>query len=222
MGAKREESRSQPLLEFSFADLEKRKRLVGEIRVQSRYFEVPDDGEMPEYGTDNVLGIAFNNENKDFYTDVARYLHEFAHLEPFGLVVINGSRTTAQKVVVRIRFVDPELDVLSPDERGPEPSRHRFGMLMQRDTLISGVSVIHDEDGDEVEIDLGDIQPGTPAWSRRPFYLGSRTSKQFQAEISMSGHNLAEPIRLNQQFDFEVEPQRASVEEVVALAEKVW
>ena len=221
MGAKSEESRSQPVLEFSFGDLAKRKKLDGAIRVQTRCFEIPDDGEIPGYGTNNAFGISLRNENENLYADVALYLRDVAHLEPFAVVVTNGSRTTAQQVVVRIRFAEPELEVLSPRERRPEPAKDRFGKLMRTDALIPGVSVIHGEDASEVEMELGDIQPGTSAWSRHPFYLGCRTSKQFEAEISISGHNIAEPIRLKQQFDFEVESQRASVEEVIALGDRL-
>jgi hypothetical protein len=221
MGAKREESRSQPVLEFSFGNLEKRKKLDGEIRVQTRCFEVPDDEEIPEYGTNNGLGISLRNENEDFYADVALYLRDVAHLEPFAAVVTNGYRTTAQQVVVRIRFEEPGLEVLSPGERRPEPTKDHFGNIVRAAALIAGVSVIRGEDGVEVEMDLGDIQPGTSAWSRQPFYLGCRTSRQFEAEIFISGHNLADPIRLKQRFGFEVESQSTSVEQVIALGDSL-
>lgn len=93
---------------------------------------------------------------------------------------------------------------------------------MRPDVFINaGVSVIRGEDGTEVELELGDIQPGTSAWSRQPFYLGCRANKKFEATISISGHNLAEPIRLKQQFDFEVEQQSVSVEEVVKLGDSL-
>lgn len=221
MGAKREESRSQPLLEFAFGNLEKRKKFDGEIRFQTRCFEVPDDKEIPEYGTDNALGISLRNENEDFYADVALYLRDVVHLEPLAVVLANGSRTTAEQVVVRIRFADPDLEVLSPGERQSEPTRDRYGMLARTAGLIPGVSVIRGEDGPEVEMDLGDIQPGTSAWSRQPFYLGCRVSKQFEAEISISGHNLAEPIRLKQRFDFEVESESVSVDQIVAMGDSL-
>jgi hypothetical protein len=218
MGAKREDSRSQPVLEFSFGNLEKRKKHDGEIRVETRCFEVPDYREIPEYGTRNTLGISLH-ENQDFYADVALYLRDVGHLEPLAVVVANGSRTTAQQVVVRIRFGDSALEVLSPKERRPEPTTDRFGKLMRTDAAIPGVVVIRGEDGAEVEMNIGDIQPGTAAWSSEPFYLGCCASKQFEAEVAISGHNLAEPIRLKQQFRFDVQAQKVSVEQVIALGD---
>jgi hypothetical protein len=221
MGAKREESRSQPILEFSFGDLDKRSKLNGEIRICTVAIEVPDDEELPAYGTENALGIAlYGHENEDFYSDVALYLHDATHLRPFAVVVSNTSRTTAEQVIIRVRFNEPELDVLSPNERQPEPVKDRYAKMIPALFPNAGVSVIRSQDVSEVVLELGDIQPGTSAWSRQSFYLGCRTSKQFEAIISLSGHNIAEPIQLKQLFAFEVEVKAISADEVVELGDK--
>jgi hypothetical protein len=220
MGAKAEKSRSQPVLQFAFANLETRKKLDGEIRIQTLCFEIPDDQDIPGYGTDNAFGISLSDKNEDFYADMAMYLRDATHLEPFAVVILNESRTTAEQVVARIRFAGPELEVFSPGERRPEPTKDRFGSMMRHLAFVPGVSVIHDEHGSEVSMELGDIQPGTSSWSRQPFYLGCRMSTQFEANIVISGHNLAEPIRLTRQFDFQVETQRISVDQVIAMADR--
>jgi len=220
MGVKREESRSQPVLEFSFGDLERRTKYDEEIQVQTQCFSIPSDRKIPRYGTNNGLGITLNNENEDYYADVALYLRDVMHLKAFAVVVANGSRTTAQQVVVRVRFAEPELEVVTSGKRRPEPVRDRYMKFMRPDAFINaGVDVTRDEDGFEVELELGDIQPGTSAWSRQSFYLGCRANKKFEAAISISGHNLAEPMRFKQQFDFEVEHHSVSVQQVVKLGD---
>ena len=103
--------------------------LDGAIRVQTRCFEVPDEREIPGYGTNNALGISLRDENEDFYADIALYLSDVVHLEPLAVFVTNESRTTAQQVVVRIRFVEPELEVLSPRERQKRTKISEFTAL---------------------------------------------------------------------------------------------
>jgi hypothetical protein len=221
MGAKREQAHNHPLLTFSLGNLEKRVRLDSSIRVETTSYSVPKSKALPGYGTNNMIGISLNNENEDYYVDAAYYLRDVPHLQEYAVVVTNESRTTAQQVVVRIRFTDPTLEVLSPRERRAEPARDRFMKVMPAVLPRTEISVDREETGTIVKIDLGDIQPGTEEWSKHAFYLGSRVSKSFEATISISAHNLGEPMDLSQSFDFDVSAQSISVDQIVAFADEL-
>jgi hypothetical protein len=221
MGEKREESRKKPVLNFCFGNLERRKKFEGVIKLQKLCLDVPADEEIPGYGTSNALGFTLSNENQNFYADCALYLRDVAHLEPIGVVVENGSRTTAQQIVVRIRFAELGVDVLTPNERRPEPSKDYYSSLTRALKFTHGLSVVHGDGWSEVEIELGDVQPGTSAWSSAPFYIGCRTSGQLEPQISISGHNLPEPISLKRQFEFDVQLQQLSVDKLVEYGDSL-
>ena len=221
MGAM-QEAHNQPLLEFSFGDLEKRMPVEDALHFVTRNFEVPKDEDFPAYGRDNAFGISIDNENEDFYADTAAYMHDVPHLQPVGVVVRNDSRVVAQKVVVRITFQDPQLEVMTSGERRPEPVRNNLRKMMRTEALIKrGVTVFRLDRHTEVEVELGDIQPGTSTWSQEPFYVGNRDSNDFEATITISGHNIAEPVHLKRSLKIDTEAVQVSVEQVISLAEKL-
>ena len=220
MGAKLESGRAQPVLEFAFADLEKRSKLKSSPVFQTLCLEVPEDAEIPGYGNDYGLIARINDENEDFYSDLAVYLRDVTHLQALGVTVTNTSRVTAQQVVVRLGFEQSEVEVKTSGERAAEPVRERLMKMMRPDAFLrSGVSVSPHESGIEVQIELGDIQPGTSAWSNRAFYLGRRTSGEARASISISGHNIAEPVQLSDTLRFEVECKAVSVDQLIGLGD---
>jgi hypothetical protein len=219
MGMKREQANNHPVLAFSLGNLDKRSKLHGTLRVETTCYSVPKSKALPRYGTDNIMGMSMNNENENYYVDVAHYLQDVPHLQEYAVVIANDSRTTAQQVVVRIRFSDPDLEVLSPRERRAEPARDRFMKIMPKVLPATEISVDRGDAETIAKIELGDIQPGTEEWSRHSFYLGSRVSKAFEAVISVSAHNLGEPMQLSQSFDFEVASQPVSVEQVIAFGD---
>ena len=220
MGAKLESGRAQPVLEFAFADLEKRSKLKTPPVFQTLCLEVPEDAEIPGYGNNYGLIARINDENENFYSDLAVYLRDVTHLQALGVTVANTSRVTAQQVVVRLAFEQPELEVKSSGERAAEPVRERLMKMMRPDAFLrSDVSVNPVERGIEVQIELGDIQPGTSAWSSRAFYLGRRSSGEVRTSVSISGHNIAEPVQLTGSLTFEVESKKISVEQLVAFGD---
>lgn len=109
IGESRDQSRRQPLLEFWFGDLKTRTKIDGgEIRCETSCFDVP------AYGNDEAtFGLTLRAENEGFYADPAEYMRDVLHLKPPAIAVSNESRTTAQQVVVRITFTEPDLDVLT-------------------------------------------------------------------------------------------------------------
>ena len=221
MGAM-QEAYSQPLLELFFGDLEKRIPAEGVLHFVTRSVEVPDDEEIPAYGRDNAFGISIHNDNDDFYADTAAYMHDLLHLQPVGVVVTNESRIVAQKVVARITFQDPQLEVMTSGERRPEPVRNNLHKMIRTEALVKrGITVFRLDRHTEVEVELGDVQPGTSIWCQEPFYVGSRDSSEFEATITISGHNIAEPVHLKRSIKIDTEAVQVSVEQVIALAEEL-
>ncbi len=202
MGAKREQAQNHPILAFSLGDVEKRLRFEDAQRIETMCYRIPSRKAIPHYGVNNAIGMSLNNENENYYLDAALYLRDVPHLQAYAVVIANESRTTAQQVVVRIRFSDPELDVLSPRERRGEPNRDRFMRVMPKILPPTEISVDRREAEIIVKIELGDIQAGTEEWSRHSFYLGSRFSKTVEAAIAVSAHNLGEPMLLQQSVEF--------------------
>jgi hypothetical protein len=220
MGAKLEGGRAQPVLEFAFVDLEKRSKLGSHPLFQTLSLDVPEDAEIPAFGNSYGLMSRINDENEDFYSDLAIYLRDVTHLQALGVTVANTSRVTAQQVVVRLGFEQPEVEVKSSGERAAEPVREHLMKMLRPDALMrSDVSVTPHERGVEVQIELGDIQPGTSAWSNRAFYLGRRTSGEVHVSISISGHNIAEPVQLSGMVTFEVDRKDVSVDQLGALGD---
>jgi hypothetical protein len=220
MGAKLESGRAQPVLDFAFADLEKRTKLGSHPVFQALCLDVPENDDIPAYGNDYGIMARINDENEDFYSDLAAYLRDVTHLQAVGVTVANISRVTAHQVVVRLGFSLPGVEVKSSGGRVAEPVKNRLVKMMCPDKLLrSEVSVTLLEDGIEVQIELGDIQPGTSAWSNLPFYVGCRTSSEAPTSVSISGHNLAEPVQLSVTLGFEVERRAVSVEQLVALGD---
>lgn len=221
MGAKQEQASNHPQLAFSLGDVGRRSRLSGSQRVETICYDVPKRNTIPKYGVDTMYGSSLNRENSDYFRDVALYLRDVPHLQTYGIVVANESRTTAQQVVVRIRFRDPGLEVLSSRQRCPEPTRDQYLKVMPALMPPTEISVDQGESETIVKIDLGDIQAGTEEWSAHSFYLGSRISKQFEAAISVSAHNLGEPMQLTQTFAFEVTCCSLSVKEIIAFGDQL-
>jgi hypothetical protein len=220
MGAKLESGRAQPVLDFAFADLEKRTKLGSHPVFQALCLDVPEDDDIPSYGNDYGIMARINDENEDFYSDLAVYLRDVTHLQAVGVTVANMSRVTAHQVVVRLGFSLPGVEVKSSGGRIAEPVKNRLMKMMRPDKLLrSDVSVTLLEDGIEVQIELGDIQPGTSAWSSRPFYAGCRTSSEVPTSVSISGHNIAEPVQLSASLGFEMERRTVSVEQLVAFGD---
>lgn len=219
MGAKREQANNHPVLAFSLGNLDKRSKFHGILRAETTCYNVPKSNALPRYGTNNIIGRSMNNENENYYVDMAYYLRDVPHLQEYAVVIANESRTTAQQVIVRIRFADPDLEVFSPRERRAEPARDNFMKVMPNVLPQTEISVDRGEAETIVKIEIGDIQPGTEEWSRRSFYVGSRVSKAFEAVISVSAHNLGEPMQLSQAFEFEVASQPVSVQQVIAFGD---
>jgi hypothetical protein len=137
MGVKLQSGRAQPVLEFAFADLEKRSKLATSPVFQTLCLEVPEDAEIPGYGNNYGVIARINDENEDFYFDLAVYLRDVTHLRALGVTVANTSRVTAQQVVVRLGFDQPELEVKSSGERAAEPVRERILKMMRPDAFLN-------------------------------------------------------------------------------------
>jgi hypothetical protein len=83
--------------------------------------EVPVDEDIPAYGNDYGLMAHINDENEDFYSDLALYLRDVTHLQAIGVTVANISRVTAQQVVIRMTFAQPQVEVSSSNGRAAKP-----------------------------------------------------------------------------------------------------
>ncbi|HMH14338.1 MAG TPA: ATP-binding protein [Edaphobacter sp.] len=154
MGAKLESGRAQPVLEFAFADLEKRSKLESHPVFRMLCLDVPEDAEIPGYGNNYGLVVRINDENEDFYSDLAVYLRDVAHMQALGVTVANTSRVNAQQVVVRLGFEQPDVEVKSSGGRAAEPVKERLMKMMRSDAFMrSDVSVIPHERGIEVQIE---------------------------------------------------------------------
>jgi len=218
MGAKLAGGRTQPVLEFAFADLTKRFKLDSNPTFATVCLDVPEDAQIPAFGQNYGLMAKIGYENEDFYSDLAAYLRDSVYLQPLGVSVANVSTVTAQQVVVRLEFAEDDIEIMSAGGRPAEAVKDRMMKMMRPNALLrSGISVIQHEGGTEVKIELGDIQPGTSAWSDQPFYLGSRKSKSISVKTSISGHNLSEPIELTFSLTFNVEPRTISLDQLLEI-----
>lgn len=218
MGAKLAGGHTQPVLDFTFADLKKRSKLDCNSTFATVCLEVPENAQIPAYGQNYGLMAKIGHENEDFYSDLAAYLRDSVHLQPLGVSVANVSTVTAQQVVVRLEFAEGDIEVMSAGSRPAEAVKDRMLKMMRPDALLrSGVSVTQHEGGTEVKIELGDIQPGTSAWANQPFYVGSRKSHSVSVKISISGHNLAKPIELAFSLTFDVEPRIISLDQLLEI-----
>lgn len=94
--------------------------------------------------------------------------------------------------------------------------------MIRTEALIKrGVTVFRSDGHTEVEVELGDVQPGTSIWSQESFYVGSRDSSDFEATITISGHNIAEPVHLKRSLKIDTETIQVSVEQVISSAENL-
>ena len=177
MGATRDSAQVTPILEFEFADLKSHTSLGLKPSFDCQYVEVPTDDEIPDYGDSGAFRLAsINGENEEYYRDWVEYLHQ-RHLKPLSVSVVNQSTVTAQQVVIRLRFTETCAEIIAERDRVAFPSKNRMGRMMRVENLAPrGVNVSQFQEFAEVTIELGDIQPGTAAWARGSFFIGSRVS----------------------------------------------
>ena len=220
MGAKLAVGSAQPVLEFAFADLRNHSLFDDDPIFATVCVDVPQDEQIPAYGQNYGLMAKIGHENEDYYSDLAVYLRDSVHLQPLGVSVENISTVTAQHVVVRLVFAEDNLDIFSAAGRPAEAVKERMLKMMRPEALArSGIAVVQQVGATEVKIELGDIQPGTSAWSNQPFYVGCRGSKKVSVKISISGHNLSKPLEFASSLTFDVEQKTISLDQLLEMGD---
>ncbi len=139
MVARADASPGQPVLKVDFVDPDSGQKLGTSVQIESTAFEVPPVEAIPEYGTPvpTILGRpvfpTHQQQNRDYYRDIAVYVRDVAFLRPLGLAITNSSSIPAQGVLVTMELDESAgLSVLDESDRPdflPRSGRHLSAVL---------------------------------------------------------------------------------------------
>ena len=211
----------QPVLEFEFGEPKSRERLGMSPRIEVVSSSVPTPSRLPDHGAPAEGGYwapALSMENNKIIRDTAAYLKESTFLRPIATAVDNVSTSLAEDVLITIRFEGKAATVRTKRDMPDLPSTDRTAALVRPRAAATNTSVNVFEDHSEVVIRLGNVQPGTTAWSEDPFFIGTRTSGLIAATVKISANNLRIPKTLNAHFDIQAEQRSFSASEIRDLA----
>lgn len=221
MGAKLESGRVQPNLQFALSHGSGRMPLDSNPIFNVTCYRVPKDHDISAYGLNYGLMANIRGDNEDFYSDCAKYMRDILYLRPLQVSVTNLSRVTAEHIVVRLECEQHGIQVVSASSLVRKPAKDDLSKMLPNINLTPGVSVHKNSLVTEVKVESGDIQPGTTSWSHHLFYVGSRTDGEYLVKILISGHNLAEPLRLFNTLIFRVQNETVSVDDLISWANEL-
>ncbi len=212
-----------PMLQVDFADLKIRETYGLNLHLHCRPREIPPLDSIPLFGKPPQtfygmsLDVNLNTQNRRYYRDLAVWIRDYAHLSPVGLTVFNPAGTTAEEIVVTINMEAADgLTVLDADEKPPLPSP---GWNMPHVPLArryaGRVDVSKFGSRFEIRTELGNLQPGTAAWSKDSFYVGARIPQTVKADVAISANNLRTPMTMKAEIEIEVALEPLQISEMI-------
>ena len=220
-------SRGQPVLQVELVDPDDRQKLGTSVHFECTAFEVPGAEVLPEYGdpVPTILGRPVfpmhQQQNREYYRDVAVYLRDVGFLRPLGLAVTNSSSIVAEGVLVTMEMDGSAgLCVLDESDRPDFPSTQwtpPFGS--PAGSSDKRIDVLRHGKLIEVRAEFEAIQPGVTAWSHNVFYIGARESMTAAAQITLSAHNLQVPVVVPAEIRIQASASTVEVDEIVRLGD---
>jgi hypothetical protein len=208
------------VLQVEFADIKNREKHGLGLRVLCKPREIPPLNRIPLFGEAPTPFSAIDyGQNRQYYRDVAEWFRDFAHLCPVGLVVPNPSSILAEHVIVTVQIESASgLALLDARDMKPFPSSSWSLPVAPSGRYSRRIDVAQYANRYEILAELGNVQPGTEAWSQDVFYIGARMPQLVQADLRISANNLRVPMVLRAEIEIETSTQPMAVQEILALA----
>ena len=212
MGAASLHVQTQPALDLEFASLEDLERLGRTIEIQCNHALVPNEKTIPDYRQTIMM------ENRDYYREIADWVHATMHLQPIGLVIESSSTTVAEDVIVTLELDAEGISMYGEDNLPSQPSPH---VIVPRDIkgppLKERIDLTLFERFYEAKAYFGTVQPGTTKWSTMPFYIGARQSCSAEVRVTISANNLRTPISLAASISIDARPREISNSDIAGF-----
>jgi hypothetical protein len=227
MGSVVNRSESQPTLQLSFADLERRCEFGIELTLSCKHYKLPEPDSIPDYGrqTPGPFRMDLHSDigrNYDFLRDIAEFVYQFGMFQPIGFVVNNPSTIAATNVNLRFRISSSVAQVCSKEDMPSKPSTNRLADLRPGSPFHkSGVTVSRHGDFYEVRIEMGTVQPGISEWSTEEIFVGGPHPFELTLEVTISADNLRFPRVQTLRLRGLVESEELPVRELENIAKRV-
>jgi hypothetical protein len=215
-------ARKEPALTWEFADLSNRVKLGAKVEIASQYAIVPPASTIPSYGQSaGVFSVDVDMlGNRDYYVEIAEWVHHTMLLEPLGLVITNAATVAAEEVVLTLEFDAAKVVAVSESDMPIRPSRERKPSIRSfRNPKPRRVEVNQFGGLYEVRAYMGTVQPGTTAWAGEPFYIGARETASILVTATASADNLGIPETSRAEVCIQATPRKISVEDIVRFQE---
>ena len=190
---------AQPVLTLEFCDGSTRESMGQSIELHPQILKLPVTRALPSYGRPasfDAFGVAMPSgsvDNNDFYVDVADYLKGRHSFSPVSLAVTNSSQALAESVLITIK-VDAATGIQIGDADDLPDFPSRFSQRLPHPPMAHSTLVDLYGPTYEIKVDVGNVQPGRPAYSAQPFYLSSICDIALAIDATISANNLPSPI----------------------------
>lgn len=213
--------RGQPTLEIEYGDPETRERWGQKLKLSVVSISVPSASRLPKYGQASIGGFSIpelSMKNSDFYRDTAHYLREHFFMKAVSIAIDNTATVLAEDVYVKILMSAHTAAVRSRTHMPSKPTTDPYGGRLLNRVLPTTTSVSRYGDEFEIVMPIGNVQPGTTAWAKDPFYVGARQATKIAATVQISANNLRLPKIVETNLTIQVEEQVASISDVKEFA----
>ncbi|MGA9543907.1 MAG: ATP-binding protein [Candidatus Sulfotelmatobacter sp.] len=214
-------ARKEPALTWEFADLSNRVKVGAKVEITSQYAIVPPASTIPSYGQSaSVFSTAVDLlANRDYYVEIAEWVHHTMLLEPLGLVITNAATVAAEEVILTLEFDAAKVVAVAESDMPIRPSRERIPSIRPfRNPEPRRVEVSQFGDLYEVRAYMGTVQPGTTAWAAEPFYMGARETASIRVTATASADNLGMPETSSAEICIKAAPRKISVDDIVGFS----
>ena len=215
-----------PILNLSFGDISTRKEFGSKLTLKSLLLSPPLDVDIIKPETKVYsLGIDLHSIdpflNKKYHEELIEYVFLKNIFNKIGFIIENMSSEVASGVQIKaIIPFQQGMKVLDEDNAPRRPHQKIFSNIssisgIQRNLLQQPHPSIDDySDYSELNINFGDVLPGSKTWTTAPIYIGAGISQEINLDAFIYARNLPEPIRMPLTIQIETETRPMELADV--------
>jgi len=213
-----------PAIEIQFAVTDKREVSGKLVTIDTVLLETPNNGEIPDNRSGGLFSASvYGMENKDYYRDTARYLHQTLRVKPVRFALSNDGEVTAHGVRAELHISGNPNDVFVCLESSLpyRPVRDRSYSHFESFLRNHGeVKVEPVERGWHVAVEFGTCQPKQVSFNSTELYIGTTTNCELNIEVLLFADELPKPIEQKLVATIHVENRKLSLQELLEFKDE--